>query len=96
MCAKEEVMNNILGKENLDASSEVQFSFGRNPYLRWEFIKEHKKVRKQEKTCFRPRKRSRRKEKKKENTLLNLKVIKKKRKRSRKKDENTQTYNWQT
>ena len=52
MCAKEEVMNNILGKENLDASSEVQFSFGRNPYLRWEFIKEHRKVRKQEKHAF--------------------------------------------
>ena len=44
---------------------------------RWEFIKENKKVRKQEKRCFRPRKRK----EKKENTLSTKKAIKKKRKK---------------
>ena len=48
----------------------------------WEFIKENKKVRKQEKTLS-TKKAIKKKRKKKENTLLTKKAIKKKRKKTR-------------
>ena len=49
-------------------------------FLRWEFIKENKKVRKQENT-FTTKKASKKKRKKKENTLSTKKAIKKKKKK---------------
>ena len=60
--------------------------------LRWEFIKENKKVRKKEKRT-RPRKRSRKKENKEEKKNSTKKAIKKTRKRPRKK-EKTFFFSW--